>query len=692
MPTPNHTPNDNSPAQEVLSLREKINDYDYAYYILQEPKVPDVEYGRIFKRLTELEEQHPELLTSDSPTQRVGQPPAEGFKQLSHNQPMLSLANCFGIGELQKFDERVKKALAATDVQYVCEPKIDGVAVNLIYKDGLLHTAATRGDGSTGEEITHNIRTIREIPLRLRAQNPSEVIPKLIPKFIEVRGEIYIGRSDFKAINITAKKKGEKTLVNPRNAASGALRSLDPVISEQRKLKFFAYGVGMQDWSVPPQEKTPSIPNNHFDQLQLLKKWGLCIVPHIKRAANMQELSSCYEALLAARDKGDYDMDGMVVKVNDYELQDELGVISRSPRWAIAYKFPAQEEMTRLKDVEFQVGRIGTVTPVARLEPVFVGGVTVNNATLHNMDEIERLDLRYGDTVIIRRAGDVIPQVVQVVQEYRKDKAGKIKAPQKCPACNTKLTRNAERIALICPAGWECPQQKAKRIRHFVMRNAMDMEGLGDVFIELLTKNGMVNRPQDLFNLQRAELLQMERYADKSVDNILDALEEGKKTTLPRLIFALGIPEVGIATATNLAAHFGNLDKVMAASEEELQEVDDIGDKVAISIKTFFAQQDNQVMIEELIKAGVTWQPLSPKKKVMGGFFGGKKVVITGTLEGMKRDEMRQKLVAAGAKVTTQVSAKTDYLIVGKDPGSKLQEAIKHDVTRLDETETISHL
>lgn len=676
-----------SAAGEISELRQRISDYDHAYYILQKSKAPDEEYDRLLSKLTQLEEKFPNLLTPDSPTQRVGQSPAEGFRQISHLRPMLSMANCFSIEELQRFDDRIKKTLGKDDIDYVCEPKIDGVAVNLTYKNGLLYSAATRGDGNTGEEITHNIKTIHEIPLRLCMANP--------PELIEIRGEVYMSRSDFKAVNINAKKKGKKLLVNPRNAASGALRALDPTISEERKLSFFAYGVGMQQWGKTKVSTVTgddnSIPSNHYQQIELFKQWGIRKIPYIKRAASLAEMTKCYEELLLIRDQENYDMDGMVVEVNDYKQQERLGNISRSPRWMIAYKFPAQEKMTRLRDVEFQVGRIGTITPVARLDPIFVGGVTVHNATLHNMDEVARLDLCYDDTIVVRRAGDVIPQIVQVVKDYRKDEARKIKAPQKCPSCSTALVKHSERIAIICPAGWQCPQQKAKRIRHFVMRDAMDLEGLGDVFIDILTKKGLVNRPQDLFNLQKDELVNLERYADKSVGNIMKSLEEGKKTSLPRFIYALGIPDVGIATATNLATHFGGLDKIMQANNEELRQVMDIGEKVALSITEFFADEANQLMVSNLIKAGVVWQKIKPIGE-SSGFFGGKKVVITGTLARIKRNELKEKLTTAGARVTSQVSAKTDYLILGENPGSKLQEAINHKVPRLNEEELLSKL
>ena len=660
--------------QEASDLRQQLEEHNHAYYTLQQPSIPDADYDKLFQRLQELESQHPELATADSPTQKVGQAPARGFVQVEHHKPMLSLANCFSEEELTRFDERVKKQLDINTCTYACEPKIDGVALNLIYRKGELVSGVTRGDGRVGEDVSHNVATIKTIPKKLKTTNP--------PELIEIRGEVYISRSDFEKVNKKAAKEGNKILANPRNAASGALRSLDPAVSIERKLSFFAYGVG---------EDTAQSAKDHTKQLKVLAEWGLPVIEHTHQATSIAEMMNCYEELLRQREKGDYDLDGMVIRVNDYSSQEQLGSVSRAPRWMIAYKFPAQEKTTQLKDVEFQVGRIGTITPVARLEPVFVGGVTVSNATLHNMDEISRLDLHTDDTVIIRRAGDVIPQVVAVVKEKRNPKAKPIKSPTVCPSCKTKLAKHEDKVALFCPAGWKCRQQQLNRIRHFTMRNAMDLDGFGDVLIEKLVENKMIQRPDDLYSLTKEELLKMERYADKSVGNLIASLEKCKDTTMPRFVFAMGIPEVGIATATSLTLHFdGDLAKLMDASLEDLQMVPDVGGKVAASIKEFFGNADNRDMIQQLLDAGVRWD--KPQTATADGFFSGKRIVITGTLKSMTRNELRDKLVGLKAKVSSQVSAKTDYLIVGEAPGSKLQEAIQKQVPQLSEEEVMGKL
>lgn len=699
---------------EVIHLRQQINKHNHAYYALQAPLISDEEYDLLFKQLVEFEEQSPDLVTADSPTQQVGTKPAEGFKQIKHFQPMLSLANCFSKEELIKFDERLTKLLSKADgapgdinngdankeatnkknaakddkendnkinITYICEPKIDGVALNLIYEKGKLVNAVTRGDGQVGEEVTHQISTIKEIPKELKGGN------KKIPQLIEIRGEVYISRSNFEKVNQKARAEDGKILVNPRNAASGALRSLDPAISAERKLSFFAYGVGKEE----PASNNKLSATNHLQQISCIQDWGVTTIPYHKVATNLDEVMSCYADLLQKRDQGDYDLDGMVIRVNEYAYQQELGAVSRAPRWMIAYKFPAQEKMTRLKSVEFQVGRIGTITPVAKLEPVFVGGVTVSNATLHNMDEINRLGLHLGDTVVIRRAGDVIPQVAKALEERRLPDAVAISPPKNCPSCNTKLAKNEDKVALFCPSGWQCNQQKIKRLRHFCMRNAMDLEGFGDIFIEMIVNNGMVSRPSDLYKLDRAKLLEMERYADKSVDNLLESLSKSKDTTMARFIYALGITDVGIATATSLSNHFNDIDKLMTASLDDLQEVEDVGEKVADSVKQFFDDADNKQVISDLLNSGIKWPEPRPLD-IPESFFGGKKIVITGSLSAMTRNELRDKLVGLGAKVSSQVSTKTDYLVVGENPGSKLQEATKKNVPTLSEQEVMTKI
>jgi len=658
--------------QQLNQLREKINQYNYAYYVDQDPIVTDNEYDRLFRKLSQLEEKHPHLQTKDSPTLRIGQPPAAGFEEVRHLQPLLSLNNCFASAEMQKFDVRMRKE--ANEFTYSCIPKIDGIAVNLRYEKGLLQQGATRGDGYRGENVTHSIRTIYSIPLRLRTEHP--------PELIEVRGEVYIRQSDFVRINQKARREKQKLFVNPRNAASGALRSLDPAISAARRLSFFAYGIGKIEAAI-----SFSSYKHIWGQLS---NWGFIMVPYSSWASSLPQVEKHYHKLLKQRNKVDFEMDGMVVTIDDLQLRAKIGNIHRAPRWAIAYKFPAHEKSTRLLAVDFQVGRTGAITPVARLEPVYVAGVTVQNATLHNMDEIERLNLRLGDQVIVRRAGDVIPQIVKVIKEARTAKAQAIKIPNKCPVCKRPLVKMEGQAVIRCPGEWDCSEQRVLRLRHFVTRDAMDIEGFGKVLVRQLVKNNLVVKPPDIYRLQSEKLMELERYAEKSATNLITQREKSKNTTLACFIYALGIREVGKATAEKLAAHFGNINNLMTATKETLEEVEDVGVIVAELIHSFFSNKENCAMVHQLQELGVKWQTVKAPEKE--GFFSGKVVVITGSFNTFARHELRSSLVQAGAKVTAKVSSKTDYLIVGDKPGSKLQEANKYGIKILNEKDALSHL
>ena len=527
-----------TPEKKLSGLKGNINKYNYAYYVLQDPIVPDAEYDRLLRELGRLEEEYPHLLSEDSPTQRVGQPLAAGFREARHLQPMLSLNNCFSAAELHRFDDRMRKEEPKFD--YSCVAKIDGIAVNLRYEKGVLRQGTTRGDGRTGEDVTHSIKTAYSVPLRLKGTQP--------PQLVEVRGEIYIRKSDFSAINQKARRSNQKLFVNPRNAASGALRSLDPTISTARRLSFFAYSIGELQGG------------DEFSSYQSiwkqLKQWGFIMIPHSRWVHSLTGAEKCYKDLLELRDKQDFEMDGMVITVDDLRARQKMGSIHRAPRWAVAYKFPAHEKRTRLVEVRFQVGRTGAVTPVARMEPVYVAGVTVQNATLHNMDEIKRLDLHKGDQVIVRRAGDVIPQIVKAIKEERAAGAQSVEEPKQCPSCGCLLKKSADQAVLRCSKEWECPEQRVLRLRHFVSRDAMDIEGFGEILVRQLAEKRLVEKPPDIYGLKTEQLLELERYAEKSTTNIIYAREKSKKTKLSRFIYALSIREVGRATAERLAASF----------------------------------------------------------------------------------------------------------------------------------------
>ena len=656
-------------------LRRKINQANIDYYVLDEPAIPDAEYDRMMQELIAIEDECPELITKDSPTQRVGARPLDSFSEVKHVVPMLSLSNAFDEEEMTAFDHRVREMLEQDQIEYVGETKFDGLAISLLYEDGVLTRAATRGDGVTGEDVTQNARTIRGIPLRLQG--------KSTPKRFEVRGEIVMTHQAFDKLNEKQKAKEEKIFVNPRNAAAGSMRQLDSRITADRQLSFFAYSVGLFE----KDEQSPEI-TSHSEMLVRLKTFGL----PVSEIMVLKGLKACllyYRTMNNLRNSLDYDIDGVVFKINDFKQQEIMGFVSRAPRWAIAYKFPPEEELTQVLDIEVQVGRTGALTPVARLEPVFVGGVTVTNATLHNEDEIKRKDVRVGDTVIVRRAGDVIPEVLKVVMEKRPDNTRPFKMPAKCPICDSDIEREEGETVIRCSGGLYCSAQQVQAIIHFASRRAMDIDGLGDKLIEQLVEKGLINNVSDLYGLQQTQLACLERMAEKSASNIISALNNSKKTTLDRFLYALGIREVGDATARSLANHFGNLSAIQSATQEALEDVADVGPIVAKHIVTFFSQTHNQEVINNLLTAGVHWPDVEVKAEQP---LRGKIFVITGTLKGMKREEVKQRLLALGAKVSGSVSKKTDYVIVGSDPGSKAEKARKLEVAILDEAGFLSLL
>lgn len=662
---------------QLEHLREKLREYEYHYHVLDNPLVPDAEYDRLMNELKNLEWQHPELITSDSPTQRVGAKPLDGFAQITHETPMLSLDNAFSdddlIGFLRRIEDRI--AINSNQIEFCCEPKLDGLAVSILYVDGVLTQAATRGDGTTGEDITANIRTIRNIPLKLKSSNP--------PHRLEVRGEVFMPQQGFEQLNEKALAKGEKTFANPRNAAAGSLRQLDPKITRQRPLMLNAYNIGVY-------ESDDELPTTHFDRLQWLKTLGIPVNAEITLATGSQALTAFYQKIQAKRSSLGYDIDGTVLKVNKIVLQEQLGFISKAPRWAIAYKFPAQEEMTILNDVEFQVGRTGAITPVAKLEPVFVAGVTVSNATLHNGDEIERLGIAIGDTVIIRRAGDVIPQIVGVVAERRPDNAKKIAFPTACPVCNSAVVRVEGEAVARCTGGLFCGAQRKEALKHFVSRKAMDIDGVGEKLIEQLMERELIHTPADLFKLDHTTLMRLDRMGEKSANNALQSIEKAKNTTLARFLFALGIRDVGESTAQNLANHFGTLDAIRQADLDTLKQVQDVGEVVANRLFQFWQEPHNVEVVEDLIAQGVTWQDVVPQE-IADNPLKDKTVVLTGTLTQLTRDQAKALLQQLGCKVSGSVSSKTDYLIAGEKAGSKLAKAQELGVKILSEDELIGY-
>lgn len=661
----------------AAALREQLDDWNYRYYVLDDPSVPDAEYDRSLRELQSLEAANPELIRPDSPTQRVGAKPLAQFQQVRHEVPMLSLENAFNAEDMTDFNRRLLDRLDGdfSELEYACEPKLDGIAVSLLYRDGVLERGATRGDGTTGEDITHNVRTIPSIPLRLRGSD--------FPPLLEVRGEIYMPKQGFEDLNARARAAGEKTFVNPRNAAAGSLRQLDARLTALRPLEMCCYSVGRVEGG--------ELPTQHAQVLDRLHDWGLRINAESRVVSGIEGCNAYYEQLAERRDTLPYDIDGIVFKVNDLGLQEQLGFVSRAPRWAIARKFPAQEEMTRLLAVEFQVGRTGAITPVARLEPVFVGGVTVSNATLHNKDEIERLAVMVGDTVIVRRAGDVIPQVVSVVQSRRPADASAIAFPTACPVCGSPVEREADEAVMRCMGGLICAAQQKAAIRHFVSRKAMDVDGLGDKLVDQLVDEGLVDSVASLYTLQREELLALERMGAKSVDNLIAALDKSRSTTLPRFIFSLGIREVGEATALSLARHFGTWEALSQATEEALLQVADVGPVVADHLRQFFDSPANLAVVDALREAGVNWPDLEVADETEQPLLG-QTWVVTGKLERMSRDEAKASLQTLGAKVAGSVSAKTTCLVAGPGAGSKLSKAQEHGVEIIDEAALLALL
>ncbi|WLD56960.1 NAD-dependent DNA ligase LigA [Salinispirillum sp. LH 10-3-1] len=658
--------------QQIAALREQLQKHNYAYYVLDEPTVPDAEYDRLFHELKQLEEQHPELVTPDSPTQRVGAPLIGGFTPVEHAVPMLSLDNAFSADDLVAFCRRVAERLDKEGVReaqaFCCEPKLDGIAVTLRYEQGALVQAATRGDGTAGENITANVRTIPSVPLRLQGSG--------FPPVLEVRGEIYMPRGGFQRLNEQALAAGEKTYMNPRNAASGSLRQIDPAVTAKRPLEFCCYGYGEIDGAL--------LPDSHFDRLRLFHQWGFRINPEMQRITGTEALQAYYDDIAAKRDALPYDIDGVVFKVDAVSLQERLGMVSRAPRWATAYKFPAQEELTVLERIDFQIGRTGAVTPVARLQPVLVGGVMVSNATLHNMDEIARLDLHEGDTVIIHRAGDVIPKVLRAVPERRPSNARKVPLPDHCPVCDAPIERLEGEVIARCTGGVTCGAQRLEALKHFVSRKAMDIDGVGEKLLETLIEKQWVMQFSDLYRLTFDQLMALDRMGEKSAQNTIDALAKSKQTTLPRFLFALGIREVGETTARNLALHFGHLDALMRASEEALIAVTDVGPIMAKHIRQFFEQEHNVDEIRSLIGQGIQW-PAIEVPSVDAQPLVGETWVVTGKLETATRDEVKADLQALGAKVVGSVSAQTTCLIAGPGAGSKLTKAESLGIPVLDE-------
>ena len=656
-------------------LRDIITEHNYQYYVLDDPRVPDAEYDRLFRELQDLEAQYPDIVTPDTPTRRVGASVETTFEEVVHRIPMLSLDNAFSDEELRDFDRRVRDRLKTEeDIEYVCEPKLDGLAVSLHYESGVLTRAATRGDGYTGEDITANIRTIPSVPLRLRGDN--------IPELVEVRGEVYMPREGFETLNKRLADKGEKTFVNPRNAAAGSLRQKKPTVTARRPLELCAYSVALEDES--------RLPATHWEGLQQVGAWGFRINPEMRRATGAEDCLQAYNELMDKRASLPYEIDGIVFKVNSLALQRQLGFVSRAPRWAIAQKFPAQEELTVIEDVEFQVGRTGAITPVARLKPVFVGGVTVSNATLHNMDEIQRLGVRIGDTVFVRRAGDVIPQVVKVVAERRPDNTREVQLPDACPVCQSDIVQIEGEVVARCSGGLFCPAQRKEAIRHYASRKALDIEGLGDKWIDILVDRELVTTVADLYLLKKADLTGLERMGDKSAGNLIDAIDRSRHPVLWKFLYALGIREVGEATAKALASHFGTLEAIGEADEDALQSVSDVGPIVAGHIRSFFDQTHNQETIQALKDAGVQWQTeeITASEKPLKG----ETWVLTGSLSDMTRDDAKAKLESLGAKVAGSVSGKTSCVVAGEAAGSKLTKAENLGVPVMDESAFVDFL
>ena len=654
--------------RRIDQLRVEIAQHDYLYYVQDEPSVPDAEYDRLMRELVSLETEFPDLVTTESPTQRVGGQPSEGFLEVRHRTPMLSLANAFTEEEIHLFHERVIKGLEIEHVSYAAEPKLDGVAISLRYESGKLQQAATRGDGATGEDVTSNVRTISAIPLQLRNKSGAGSWPANL----EVRGEIYMPLAGFEAYNEQARAQDDKELVNPRNAAAGSLRQLDPRLTARRPLAFYAYSVVASE----------GIPDSHYRAMQKLKEWGFPVNAEIQRVRDADGCIAYYRAMADKRAGLPYDIDGVVYKVDQREQQETLGFVSRAPRWAIAQKFPAQEEITRLLDIDIQVGRTGALTPVARLEPVFVGGVTVTNATLHNLDEIRRKDVRSGDWVIVRRAGDVIPEVARVVTERREGEPVEFQMPRTCPECGSAVEREEGEAVFRCTGGLFCPAQRKQSIMHYASRRAMDIEGMGEKLIDQLVESGLVHSIADLYSLKREQLVALERMGEKSADNLLAELERSKSPDLDRLLYALGIREVGEVTAASLARYFSTMDGVAVASVEDLIEVPDVGPIVAGHVHAFFQESHNIRVIEALEEAGLRWKAVEINEGEQP--LAGQTWVLTGAL-GMPRAKAKNMLESLGAKVSGSVSARTSVVLAGEAAGSKLRKAESLGIEVVDE-------
>ena len=649
-------------------LREVLHRYNYRYHALDDPEVPDAEYDRLMLELRALETQYPQLLIRDSPTQRVGAAPVSAFGAVKHRVAMLSLDNAFTDQEVRDFDRRIHERLANPEpIRYSAEPKLDGLAISARYENGVYVQGATRGDGETGEDITQNLKTIKSLPLKIRAGK--------VPRALEVRGEVFMPLAGFKRFNEEAMARGEKSFVNPRNAAAGSLRQLDPRMTAARPLDLFIYGVGVVEGG--------SLPPRHSEMLKELRQMGFKICPQSRVVESIEGCLEYYRQMGAMRSQLPYQIDGVVYKVDDLDLQRQLGFISRAPRWAIAHKFPAEEALTVVRGIEFQIGRTGALTPVARLEPVFVGGVTVSNATLHNMDELTRKDVRVGDTVVIRRAGDVIPEVARVLPERRVEGAELVTLPAFCPVCGSPVVREADQAVARCTGGRICSAQRKEEIKHFASRRAMDIQGLGDKLVEQLVDRDWVNTPADLFALQAAQLATLERMGEKSAQKLQSAIDSARRTTLPRFLYALGIRDVGEATALALAQHFPDLAQLRSAGEEEIQQVPDVGPVVAKQVAAYFKDADNAAVVDRLLAAGIRWPAVSAASAK--GAQSGKTFVLTGTLESMSRDAAAEAIAQRGGKVTGSVSKKTDYVVAGAEAGSKLKKAAELGVPVLDE-------
>ena len=664
--------------ERVLELHKLINLHSHNYHSLDEPSIEDHQYDALFNELLDLEEKFPKYRFSYSPSQRVGSKPLEGFKKIEHLTPMLSLENAFNRDDMEDFNKRIlDRLLIDDDLSYSCEPKLDGIAVNLLYKNGHLDLASTRGDGKIGEDITHNIRTINSIPLSLIG-NKSK-----LPSLIEIRGEVFIEKKDFYLANKKAIKEGEKTFANPRNAAAGSLRQLDPAIAASRPLKFYAHGIGFI------KEGNFKLPDSQSMMLKQYQKWGLPINPFSDVAFDLKACEEYFLKISIERNKLPYEIDGIVFKVNELDKQISLGQVSRAPRWAIARKFPAEVGTTVVKKISYQVGRVGGITPVAEFVPVNIGGVTVSHASIHNFDEIDRLDVREGDTVDIKRAGDVIPQIISVDLDKRKKGSSKISLPKKCPSCKKDLVKIEGEVTLRCTMGLECPAQRVGSIIHFVSRNALNVDGLGERLVELLVDKNLVSNFADLFRLEIKDIIDLEGFGEKSATNLIQSIKESRETTLPRFIYSLGIREVGEATAMNLALNFNNIANFLSANEQDLLEVNDIGPVASNFIKDFLAEKDNISLVKDLISLGVNPKAVEVKED---NPFSSKSIVITGSFSNIARSQLKEELIRVGARVSSSVSSKTEFLIAGEKPGSKLKKATELQVQILDEDEALKIL